>query len=109
MKQFFVLILLYIYKGFILFMLSKSIRLGIKLASKQTYNISEISNLTKNIRFPDNLLQNIKSTSANFDYVVLDSKIGKKYIFSLKNQEGKLVQRFETDFGQNYIKKSSDF
>lgn len=90
-------------------MLSKSIRLGIKLASKQTYNISEISNLTKNIRFPNKLLPNIESNFINLDYVVLDSKIGKKYIFSLKNQEGKLIQRYETGFGQNYINKSSDY
>ena len=90
-------------------MLSKSIRLGIKLVSKQTYNFSEFSNLTKEVHFPNKLLQNIKSTSTKFDYVILNSKIGKKYIFSIKNQEGKLIHRYETDYGQNYVKKSSDY
>ncbi len=86
-------------------MISKAVRLGIKLAFKpKTFNISEFSAMTEGIHFPNKVAFNINKSATNFDCVVLDSKMGKKYIFSLKNKEGKLVQRFETGFGQNYVK-----
>lgn len=89
-------------------MLSKSLILGAKLFSKSKgLEISEISNAIKNFKLPPNL--NINSNATNFDKVVLNSKCGNKYIFSLKDNEGKLLQKFETDFGSDWINKSSDY
>ena len=63
-------------------MLSKSLILGAKLLSKSKgLEISELSNAIKNFKLPPNL--NINSNAINFDKVVLESKIGNKYIFSL--------------------------
>ena len=89
-------------------MLSKSLILGAKLLPKSKgLEISELSNAIKNFKLPPNL--NINSSATNFDKVVLKSKIGNKYIFSLNDNEGKLLQRFETEFGRDWINKSSDY
>ena len=89
-------------------MLSKTVGFGIKLLRKEkSIDISNLFKNADNIMFHNKLLENVNPNATVFDRVVLNSKKGEKYIYSLRNQDGELLQRFKTDFGENYVSESS--
>jgi len=97
-------------------MVLRTIQLGIKhsnelvkLLSKKKINITDLNTIlqTSKLKLPNGV--KINSTATSFDCAIFNSKAGNKHIISLKNQYGKLVQRFSTDFGSNEINKTTDY
>lgn len=82
----------------------------VKLVKKsKNLDIADLKTLmdSSGLVLPKNITPNKLATT--FDCAIFKSKTGKKHIISLKNEEGKLIQRFSTDFGQKEINKTSDY
>ena len=88
-------------------MVLHAIKFGIRYADdfarlvckKENVNITRLSLLMdgKGIKLPKEFP--LDKTATTFDCAILKSSSGNKYIISLKNEHGKLLQRFSTDFG----------
>ena len=98
-------------------MVLHAIRFGIRYADdfarlvckKEKVDISRLSLLMdgKGIKLPKEFP--LDKTATTFDCAILKSSSGNKYIISLKNEHGKLLQRFSTDFGDIKISKASNY